>query len=62
MNLTDYAVTARKAAQWDAIESETELLEKIPEVMFINNGKAYKISLASPDDVERIASNMQKLR
>lgn len=62
MDLTDYAVTARKAAQWDAIEDELLALKEIPETFITNNGKVYKISYASPADVERIARNMQKSR
>lgn len=61
MNLTYFSVTARKAAQWDTIESELLTLKDIPETFITNNGKVYKISHASPDDVERIARNMQKL-
>lgn len=62
MNLTEFAVTSRKANQWDAIESDLKSLEEIPETFITNNGKVYKISYASPADVERIARNMQKLR
>lgn len=61
MNLTEYAVTTNKAAQWDVFESELLSLKEIPETFVTNNGKVYKISYASPDDVERIARNMQKL-
>lgn len=62
MNLTDFSVTARKAAQWDRIEKDLELLEETPEIMIINNRRIYKISLASPEDVDRISRSMQKLR
>lgn len=62
MNLSEYAVTSRKANQWDAIEGELLALKLMPETFITNNGKVYKISYASPADVELIARNMQKLR
>lgn len=62
MNLTEYAVTTRKANQWDALESELLSLKEIPETFITNNGKVYKISYASPSDVERISRSFQKSR
>lgn len=62
LNLTEYAVTAKKAAQWDIFESELLVLKDVPETLIFHQGKVYKISLASPEDADRISRSMQKMR